>query len=148
MPYTRKTISEIPKWVYCPFCNEGKHSYKTKNALLNHVQKCSDFEGDIDNIEEEQIDNDTTIESFIEQRLYMINIAKEFIKSNELDTIKDQDFAHVFTYIKNRCGTFIGNNEAETDWAVGEIYIFFFGGCEDVNNIMVEHMKKRLFSSN
>lgn len=148
MPYTRKTISEIPKWVYCPFCNDVDHSYKNKNALLNHIQKCSEFEGDIDNIEEEQIDDDTTIQSFIEQRLYMINIAKEFIKSNELDVIKDQSFAQLFTHIKNRCGQFIGNSDSEIDWAVSEIYTFFFGDCEDIDRIMVEHMKKRLFSSN
>lgn len=145
MPYINRIISDIPKWVYCPFCNEGKYSYKTKNALLNHIKKCSEFEGDIDNIEEEEIDDNINIGDFIEQRTTMIKVSKEFIRSNELDAIKNQSFMEIFTYIKNKCGVLDGNTDFGIDWAVGEIYEFFFGSCDEVNNIMADHLKRRLF---
>ena len=88
MPYKSKTIKEIPKWLDCPIC--GVYQTLHYNYLMNHFKKCEEYENHIDDVEMYDLDNNTTVGDYIQQKINVINTTKKLIQTNELENIQDQ----------------------------------------------------------
>ncbi len=65
MPYIIKTVNDIPNWIECPLC--GDYATKHKHYLINHFKKCEQYEGHIDDVLSYDINEDFTVEDYIEQ---------------------------------------------------------------------------------
>ena len=136
MPYTIRQIKDIPKWLSCPLC-----SYETKlhNSLMNHLGKCKEYDGHIDDIDSYYISEDLTISDYIREQVHCINITKKLIQSNELDHIKEMPESDIRLFIQNK----LLENTPEYDDLDGHvfnIYMFFFGKSEENNTVFCEKM--------
>ena len=131
-----RQIKDIPKWLSCPFC-----TYETKlhNNLLKHLDKCEEYEGDIDDIEDYHISEDATIGDYIKEQTNCINTTKKFIQTNELDSIKQRTPNEIRLFIKNKLLENIPEYYAITG-EVFNIYTFFFGNSEENDNFFVNTM--------
>jgi hypothetical protein len=128
MPYAVKSVKDIPKWLDCPLC--GFYNTKHERYLLNHYNKCPDYEGHPDDVESEFLDEDTTIGDYIHQRLNCINTAKKLINTNELEAHKEETYENIKNILKNKLLETISiYNNIETD--VIDLYRFFFGKTEE-----------------
>ena len=67
MPYQIRTIKEIPKWLDCPIC--GVYQTLHYNYLMNHFKKCEEYENHIDDVEMYDLDNNTTVGDYIQQKI-------------------------------------------------------------------------------
>jgi hypothetical protein len=136
MPYTIRQIKDIPKWLLCPLC-----SYETNlhNSLIKHLDKCEEYDGDIDDIKFYNISENLTIGDYIRQQLHCINITKKLIKTNELDLIKEMHPTDIRLFIRNKL---LENTEeySEIDGHIFNIYMFFFGESEENNEVFCEKM--------
>ena len=136
MPYKSKTIKEIPKWLDCPIC--GVYQTLHYNYLMNHFKKCEEYEDHIDDVEMYDLDDNTTVGDYIQQKINVINTTKKLVQSNELENIQNQSLDQIQLYIQNKLLENINTyNSIMTDSL--QIYEFFFGESEDSRNKLIDH---------
>jgi hypothetical protein len=147
MPYQTRTIKEIPNWLECPICEE--YDTKQRNYLMNHFKKCEQYEGHIDDVLSYNINENTTVEDFIEQEVNAINTVKKLIKTNELQTIQNQTPDEIRLYIKTKLLQGI-HPYFTVDFNAFHIYEFFFGDSEEnsnkFSNEMYKYLNQRIFN--
>ena len=144
MPYQIRTIKEIPKWLDCPIC--GVYQTLHYNYLMNHFKKCEEYENHIDDVEMYDLDNNTTVGDYIQQKINVINTTKKLVQSNELENIQNQSLDQIQLYIQNKLLENINTyNSIMTDSL--QIYEFFFGESEDSRNKILNDLVKKIFGN-
>ena len=144
MPYKSKTIKEIPKWLDCPIC--GVYQTLHYNYLMNHFKKCEEYEDHIDDVEMYDLDDNTTVGDYIQQKINVINTTKKLVQSNELENIQNQSLDQIQLYIQNKLLENINTyNSIMTDSL--QIYEFFFGESEDSRNKILNDLVKKIFGN-
>ena len=144
MPYQIRTIKEIPKWLDCQIC--GVYQTLHYNYLMNHFKKCEEYENHIDDVEMYDLDNNTTVGDYIQQKINVINTTKKLIQTNELENIQDQLLDQIQLYIQNKLLENINTyNSIMTDSL--QIYEFFFGESEDSRNKILNDLVKKIFGN-
>ena len=131
MAYTNKNIKDIPKWLGCPLC--GDYETNKRRYFINHFNKCEEYDGHIDDIETYDIDDELSMNDYINQELNCINTTKRLIQTNELQNIQNQTPNEIRSYIKNK----LLENEhiySSIDLDAIKIYDFFFGETEESKN--------------
>ena len=140
MPYLLKNLKEIPNWLDCPFC--GDYTTKQKHYLLNHFKKCEQYDGHVDDVLSYDMDDNFTVENYIEQQVNLINTMKEFIKTNELKDIESQTIDEILLYIKNKLlnnrPLYYKSSYSDIDIHSCDIYEFFFGKSEELEKRVLE----------
>ena len=131
MPYTIKNIKDIPKWLTCPLC--GNYNTKTRIHFINHFNKCEEYEGAIEDIEEYAIDDITRISDFIEEILNCITTTRLLINTNELQPLENETPTNIRLYIKNKLLENI-TQYPRIELDAINIYDFFFGYSEESIN--------------
>jgi hypothetical protein len=143
MVYTRRQVKDISYKIPCPFC---VYSTKHITSLYNHLNKCEEYEGHIDDVESENYFEDMTIGNLIEIHKTKIELTKEFIKTNELEQIQNQTSEQIREYIQNKLKQKI-MYQGDIILDCFEIYEFFFSlTLEDVQ-IKDEHFKNKVLAS-
>ncbi len=138
MPYQQKTLKDIPNWLDCPLCHSYDTKYKT--YLMKHFTKCTDYEGHIDDVEDEMIDDEVSIGNYIEMMENKISLTKHLIKTNELEGIQTQTVNEIINYITNKLGPFYSTR----DYDAIDIYQFFFGRCKESDTLQEEKLARWL----
>ena len=144
MPYKSKTIKEIPKWLDCPIC--GVYQTLHYNYLMNHFKKCEEYENHIDDVEMYDLDNNTTVGDYIQQKINVINTTKKLIQTNELENIQDQLLDQIQLYIQNKLLENINTYNLITTDSL-QIYEFFFGESEGSRNKILNDLVKKIFGN-
>ena len=141
--FSYQTYNDIPEWLICPLCNEYSTHYET--YFLKHFKTCKEYEGHIDDILKYSIDDNTTIEDYINQELNCIKITKILIKSNEIEENQNEDYQIILKIIKGRLLENIKEYPG-INLDVIKIYQFFFGDSqeseEDYADEMIKWMKE------
>ncbi len=145
MPYTVKSVKEIPNWLECPFC--GDYSTKYKHHLINHFKnQCEEYEGHIDDVLSYDINENFTVEDYIEQSVNLINTTKEFIKTKELKGIETQSIDEVLLCIKNKLLKNLPlcyrSSYSDINIHSFNIYEFFFGKSEEIEKKVLDEYVK------
>ena len=144
MPYKSKTIKEIPKWLDCPIC--GVYQTLHYNYLMNHFKKCEEYEDHIDDVEMYDLDDNTTVGDYIQQKINVINTTKKLVQSNELENIQNQSLDQIQLYIQNKLLENINTYNSITTDSL-QIYEFFFGESEDSRNKILNDLVKKIFGN-
>ena len=144
MPYQIRTIKEIPKWLDCPIC--GVYQTLHYNYLMNHFKKCEEYENHIDDVEMYDLDNNTTVGDYIQQKINVINTTKKLIQTNELENIQDQLLDQIQLYIQNKLLENINTYNLITTDSL-QIYEFFFGESEGSRNKILNDLVKKIFGN-
>jgi hypothetical protein len=144
MPYQIRTIKEIPKWLDCPIC--GVYQTLHYNYLMNHFKKCEEYEDHIDDVEMYNLDDNTTVGDYIQQKINLINTTKKLIQTNELENIQNQLIDQVELYIKNKILENINTYNSITTDSL-QIYEFFFGESEGSRNKILNDLVKKIFGN-
>jgi len=66
------------------------------------MNKCDEYEGHIDDVNYEDVDETTTVDDLIQIHEAKINLTKEFIRSNELEQLQTQSSEQIREYIKTK----------------------------------------------
>ena len=139
--YQYPILNNIPQWIMCPLCHEYMTKYKT--YFLKHFNKCEDYDDHIDDIESYNIDENTTIGEYIEQKVNCIETTKKLIKTHELQDITT--YNDIKLYIRNKILENITYYlHINTD--IIHIYQFFFGKTEESSNDYTNEMVKYIES--
>lgn len=141
MPYQIRTIKEIPNWLQCPIC--GEYDTKYRSYLMKHFKRCEEYDDHIDDVLSYDINQNTTVEDFMEQEVNAINTVKNLIKTNELQAIQNQTPDEIRLYIKNKLLESI-NPYSTVDFNVINIYDFFFENSEENSNKFNEMFKNHM----
>lgn len=141
MPYSRRTIKDIPNWLACPLCSN--YETKNRNYLLKHFNKCEEYDGHIDDVESYDIDEVTTIGDFINQEMNCINLTKLLIQSNELETLQTQTPDEIRLFIKNKLLLNI-NQYPSIELDANIIQEFFFGETEETRQKFIDEIMKMI----
>jgi hypothetical protein len=144
MPYKSRTIKEIPKWLDCPLC--GVYQTLNYNYLMNHFRKCEEYEDHIDDVEMYNLDDNTTVGDYIQQKINLINTIKKLIQTNELENIQNQSLDQIELYIKNKLLENINTYNSITTDSL-QIYEFFFGESEISRTKLINNFVNNWFNS-
>ena len=136
-----QTYNDIPEWLECPLC--GEYSTHYESYFLKHCNICKEYQGHTGDILDYNIDENTTIQDYINQKINSINTTKILIKSNELEEKQNEEYTKILEIIKNRLleninvYPFIGLD-------VINIFEFFFGQTEESTKDYLNEMMKWL----
>jgi hypothetical protein len=134
-----QTYNDIPEWIICPLCSE--YSTHHKSYFLKHLNSCKEYEGHIDDILNFNIDENTTIEEYINRELNCITSTKQLIKSNEIELNRNEDYQIIIKIIKNKLLENIKEYSGINLDAI-KIYQLFFGCTEESEENYIDEFGK------
>jgi hypothetical protein len=139
--YQYHTYNDIPKWLECPVC--FMYQTRHKSYFLKHFKNCEEYDGHIDDVEDYNIDDDTTIGDYIEKTLNCIEVTKELIRTNELKNIENQPYLEIKEFIKRKL-VLNFKEYPNIDNEIIYIYNLFFGETEESEKDFINLVKRIL----
>ncbi len=137
--YQYQTYNDIPEWLSCPLC--GEYSTHYERYFLKHFNTCKEYEDHIDDILEYNIDENTTIQDYINIKLNCIKTTKLLIKSNEIEQNQNEDYQTILKIIKNKLLENIKEYSGINLDAI-KIYQLFFGYTKESEENYIDEFIK------